>query len=129
MCFTPFIRKNSSKSRDTNWGPLSETICSGSPYTAKRCQTSGHSKWASTARKYFFPKKGPAKSMCTLCHGRPGQTQGWSGATAGNCLTDWQGIQDLTKSSTSLSRPGHQTWLLLSSEIRRGDHGGAPGES
>ena len=38
MCLTPFIRKNSAKSDDTNCGSLSDTVCSGSPYATKSCR-------------------------------------------------------------------------------------------
>ena len=70
--------------------------------------TSGHLEWASTARKYILFRKGPAKSMCTLCQGFDGHVhccsgmctlcQGFdghvhccSGAFGGACLTDRQG--------------------------------------
>ena len=69
-------------------------------------KTSGHSKWASMARKYIFPWNGPAKSICTCCQGLHGQDHGCMGALGGACLTDWQ---DSTRSSMSRSRFSHMT--------------------
>ena len=45
--------------------------------------TSGHFKWASTIIRNDLPKIGPAKSMCSHCHGRVGQVFGWRVISAG----------------------------------------------
>ena len=101
ICFTPFSWKNSDNSAEMNCGSLSETNCSGEPYTANRClrtsmvlctlvevisYTSGHLEWASTTMKNILCKNGPAKSTCIRCQGLDGHVHGWSGADVGACL-------------------------------------------
>ena len=49
---------------------------------------SGQFEWASMAKNYVLFKNGPAKSMCTLCHGFEGHDQGCNGADGGACLVD-----------------------------------------
>ena len=36
MCLIPFIFMKDSNSLEVNWGPLSDTSCSGSPYELNR---------------------------------------------------------------------------------------------
>ena len=135
MCLTPFRLRNVPNSSDVNWGPLSDTSCSGRPYLPKRClstcysmvfaavvlaisKTSGHFEWASTTTKYEVPKHGPAKLTWTLCQGRDGHIHRCKGATAGACLTSKQAMQPFTKSSMSRSIPGHHTWLRARAFMR-----------
>lgn len=89
---------NSSNLCDVNCDPLSDTICSGIPFRANTVRkisivlneviffigkTSGHFECASTIMRKFSFKNGPAKSMCILCHGADGHSQGCTGALVG----------------------------------------------
>ena len=57
------------------------------------------------AKKYILFKNGPAKSMCTLCHGFEGHEQGCNGADGGACLVDRHAWKDFSSCSMSLLRP------------------------
>ena len=82
MCLIPFIFINKAHSAEMNYGPLSETNCSGRPYAAKislssmmvLCAvvvailtTSGHFECVLKIIKKVFPIKGPAKSISIIC--------------------------------------------------------------
>ena len=75
-----------------NWGPLSDTIWSGSPKQAntdRKVQTVssvvvflptrilGHLLWASITTNCIFPSTGLAKSMWSLCQGRAIYSHRW----------------------------------------------------
>ena len=104
-CLTLFLLRKSAISDNTNWGPLSDTSCSGRPYAAKIylrmltifsvvvliiSTTSGHIECASTTIKKLFPRKGPAKSMWIRFQGLVGHAQGCRGATVGVDNKIWQ---------------------------------------
>ena len=101
MCLILFPFTKDLNSAEVNCGPLSVTICSGSPYAANSSRslttvfdvdvvviskTSGHLEWASMMTKNEVPIKRPAKSRCSLCHGLAGQVHGCDGARGGACL-------------------------------------------
>ena len=81
MCLIPFNFIKLANSWETNCGPLSITICSGSPYAANSRLSSsmilvevvlaisiisGHFECASVTNRNILFKKGLAKSVCIL---------------------------------------------------------------
>ena len=133
VCFTPFLRRNSSNSRLTKPVPLSVTTISGSPNLAKSDLSSSmtqleevedvqtasiHLECASIATSMFFPSSGPAKSRWSRAHGLVGHFHGFSGASGGDYCVCWHSGQSLTDFSISAEIPGHQTYILASDFIR-----------
>ena len=47
---------------------------------------SGHFEWASMQMRNIFPRKGPAKSICTLSQGNSGSIHGFDDATGSSDL-------------------------------------------
>ena len=121
VCLIPFIFMKFVKSCDTNWGPLSDTTSSGSPYELNRsrstaivlcevvevmCFTSNHFEWLSMTTKKLLPSFS-AKSICSLCHTRFGQVHGCNGATGGLVCTVWHILQLCACASMSSFSRGH----------------------
>ena len=101
ICLMPFFFMKSANSSATNWGPLSETTCSGNPWAEKSWRRVamvwiaevvvisnilGHLEWASTTTRNDFPRKGPAKSIWMRCQGFVGHVHGCKGAGGGAFL-------------------------------------------
>ena len=72
--------------------------------------TSNHFEWLSTTVRDILPINGPAKSMCTLCHGILGQSHGCKVAGWGLLRDFWQLSLFRTIVAISRSRLGHQTY-------------------
>ncbi len=98
MCCTPFASRNVAISCEINWGPLSETNCTGGPNLLNispnfsivlsaevdfMMATSGHLLCASMTTNSILSSTGPAKSAWMRCHGFFGYSHGCSGASCG----------------------------------------------
>ena len=73
-----------------------------------------HLVCASTTTKNIFPWNGPAKSICSRCHGYAGYSHLCSGACFGLFATPWHPSHLFVTSSMSSSIRGHQTCPLAS---------------
>ena len=129
----PFRFINSANSWEVNWGRLSLTSCYGFPYRANisrsfsivaslvllgMSSTSSHFELLSITSKNILPMNGPAKSICSLCHGALGQAHEYNGDYVGRLRVDWQFEQLRTTCATDSSTCGHHTWSLASDFMR-----------